>query len=73
MSDLLAELVELECLRCHHGYPSHQDGGGHCRGVIGGWSSPAAGIPCMCPGMRWVPAEVPEPPSYDAPPAPSAP
>lgn len=62
------ELAELEgdavpCLSCPHTYPQHP-GGGHCTGVIGGWSSRARGIPCPCPGMRWVPADVEEPPTY---------
>jgi hypothetical protein len=66
-------LEELEgpavlCRRCHHGYPEHAAGGGHCHGTIGGWSSPAAALPCMCPGMSWVDPGGPPVGSYtDAP------
>jgi hypothetical protein len=54
-----AELLELEapavpCRRCSHGFPEHADAGGHCTGRFGGWSSPADGVPCMCPGFLWV-------------------
>jgi hypothetical protein len=45
------ELLELEavpCLNCTHGFPEHEDAGGHCRHVINDY------MPCPCPGMRWV-------------------
>lgn len=69
------ELEELtapavECRRCHHGYPEHEAGGGHCRGMLGGWSSPASGIPCVCPGMQWVDPGGPPVGSYLEPPTP---
>lgn len=54
---------EVTCLRCHHGYTSHQDGGGHCRGVVS--NGPMYRLPCMCPGMRWVDPAGP-PVSYDS-------
>lgn len=67
----LDQLQAVDCRRCGHGYPTHEEGGGHCRGHLGGWSSPARGIPCMCPGFRWVDPEGP-PLSYDGRPTPSA-
>lgn len=70
--DLDAELLELEapalsCRNCGHRFPVHDAGGGHCRDRIGGWSSPAAAVPCMCPGFRWIP--VPGDPDYSGPPS----
>lgn len=71
-TDLDQELRQLEapavpCRSCGHGYPDHDAGGGHCSAMIGGWSSPAAGVPCPCPGFRWV--AVRGEPDYDGPPS----
>jgi hypothetical protein len=75
VTDLDTELAELvggapavNCRRCSHGFPVHEDAGGHCRGRVGGWSSPAAGIPCPCPGMQWVDPAGPGVGSYTDPP-----
>lgn len=72
MPTLDEELAALEapaviCRACGHAYTVHEDGGGHCADRIGGWSSPAAGVPCMCPGFRWV--AMPGEPGYDGPPS----
>lgn len=58
----LEELEEVECVLCWHGYTKHEDGGGHCREVVS--NGPMHRLPCPCPGMRWVPAVVAEPPTY---------
>jgi hypothetical protein len=61
VADLDDELAALEqpaipCRSCGHPYDAHTFGpeAGSCTARIGGWSTPAAGIPCMCPGFRWV-------------------
>jgi hypothetical protein len=66
--ELAGLVAPLVCRSCGHGFPQHEDAGGHCRDVIGGWSSPAAGFPCMCPGFRWVPLDGPPVGSYGDPP-----
>lgn len=53
----MTELLELDgpavtCRRCGHGYPDHEDGGGHCRGTIS--NGPSYRLACMCPAMQWV-------------------
>jgi hypothetical protein len=76
--DLEHELEELTapavaCRLCGHGFPEHEAGGGRCAGRIGGWSSPANAIPCVCPGFRWVDASGPPVGSYLEPPEGTAP
>jgi hypothetical protein len=72
--DLEWELAELTgaaplfCRSCNHAYPEHEDAGGHCRGRVGGFSSPAAAIPCPCAGFRWVDPSGPSVGSYADPP-----
>lgn len=63
----LEELEEVPCVRCGHGYTAHEDGGGHCRGILS--NGPMHRLPCMCPGMAWIPAQSPGPLSYSSPPA----
>jgi hypothetical protein len=58
----------LSCLSCSHGYPAHPDAG-HCTDRVGGFSSPAAAVPCPCPGFRWVDPGGPPVGSYSEPPA----
>lgn len=57
LEELTAEVVH--CRRCGHGYPAHDDGGGHCRSRTIGWGSIESDLPCLCTGFRWVAPDVP--------------
>jgi hypothetical protein len=57
---------ELGCRQCTHGYGTHDPDGGHCAAVVGG-GVVRYGLPCPCPGFRWIPAEA-EPHGYSSPP-----
>lgn len=77
MSDLDRELLELvpaaaapaplRCRSCGDTYPEHPDAG-HCTAKVGGFSSPAAAVPCPCPGFRWIDPDGPPVGSYGSPP-----
>lgn len=62
-----AAAAPATCRRCGVGWPDHNDGG-LVRQVVGGWSSPAAGIPVVCPGFAWVEPDGPSVGSYLEPP-----
>jgi hypothetical protein len=67
----LDELTAVACRRCWHGYPEHEDGGGHCRARVIGWGAVERDLTCMCPGMRWIDPAPPAALDYSAPPSPS--
>jgi hypothetical protein len=65
LDEELQELVQADalcCRSCTHGYPAHEDAGGHCRHVIAGV------MPCPCAGFQWVDPAGPPVGSYGDPP-----
>jgi hypothetical protein len=63
LDEELLDLEAVRCRRCTHGFPEHEDAGGHCRQVVAGV------MPCPCPGMQWIDPGGPAIGSYTDPPA----
>lgn len=70
LDEELQELTEpaVRCRRCGTPYPLHGDAGGPVTVRAGGFSSPAAAVPILCPGFLWVDPAGPPVGSYREPP-----